>query len=408
MIARHWTKFHPSLDVRVRLCSRALNAFRESRRAHATFNIQHHRNYTHSTEMIILHDPATLRHDTVELLGSKLVPAYESPERILAILRAISNSHHTLQNVDIDASSSRDQVLDLVGDSHGSEYLIHLRDSFTQWREKDLVGPDDSILPECFPVANRAHPIPRPPKDIFARTGYFAFDMSSGIMKDTYHSSLASANLARVAVEQLRSESLSAIVALARPPGHHCNGRQAGGYCYINNAAVAVSTWRRHSPDARFGILDVDFHHGNGSQDIFYSDPSVFYTSIHGEDEFPYYTGRTYEVGEGDGVGMNFNLPLAPGSSFDEYLQQLELALSRLEAFTPELLIVSLGFDTFRLDRLGSFEIDTPDYETLARRVRGRLRRLPTLILLEGGYAIEHLGANLLSFVEGWETNSQQ
>ena len=174
----------------------------------------------------------------------------------------------------------------------------------------------------------------------------------------------------------------------------------------VDNAAVAISTWRKHSPDARIGILDVDFHHGNGTQDIFYDDGNVFYTSIHGEDEFPYYTGAEDERGAGEGTGMNLNLPLAKGSTFDKYLEKLDQALDALFAFAPELLVVSLGFDTFRLDPLGCFDIDTEDYEVMARRARTRLPGVPTVILLEGGYSIDHLGANLLSFLRGWEMTS--
>lgn len=353
--------------------------------------------------MIILHDPATLLHDTVELLGSRLVPAYESPARVRAILESVSESHHRLEHVQLQASGEKQLLLDLVEESHGASYLVHLRDSFLQWRENDLIDEDGSILPECFPVPNKANSSSRPPKDIFARSGYFAFDMSSGIMKDSYTSILASANLAKTAMERLRSEGLSEIVTLTRPPGHHCNGTNAGGYCYVNNAAVAASTWRKHSPGAKIGILDLDFHHGNGTQDIFYADGDTFYTSIHGEDEFPYYTGKAEEEGMGEGIGTNLNFPLRPGSSVETYLELLQLALDALETFAPEMLIVSLGFDTFRLDPLGSFQIDTTDYQTLGRKIRERLGDIPTAVMLEGGYVIERLGANLLSFLRGWD-----
>jgi acetoin utilization deacetylase AcuC-like enzyme len=227
--------------------------------------------------------------------------------------------------------------------------------------------------------------------------------MSSGIMDKTYLSIIASANLALEAVRQLEESQIDEVVALCRPPGHHCNGHKAGGYCYVNNAAVAISEWRRHSPEAKIGILDVDFHHGNGTQDLFYSDPRTFYTSIHGEDEFPYYTGTEDECGEGQAIGTNLNLPLATGSSFDQYLEKLELALSALSKHEPEFLLVSLGLDTFHLDPLGNFKIDTEDYETMARIVRQRLPSVPAVILLEGGYALEHLGNNLLSFLNGWD-----
>lgn len=129
----------------------------------------------------------------------------------------------------------------------------------------------------------------------------------------------------------------------------------------------------------------------------------MFYASIHGQDEFPYYTGFPDEIGKGEATGMNLNLPLPKGSSFEDYRANLDGALTALSRFGPDFLVVSLGFDTFRLDPLGCFDIDTEDYETMARDVRGKLPDLPAVILLEGGYSIEHLGPNLLSFLAGWE-----
>ena len=170
-----------------------------------------------------------------------------------------------------------------------------------------------------------------------------------------------------------------------------------------DNAAVAISTWRQYSPEARIAILDVDFHHGNGTQDIFYDDSRVFYTSIHGEDEFPYYTGAEVERGTGEALGMNLNLPLPTGSSFKQYQEKLQLAINAISNYGPELLVVSLGLDTFHLDPLGKFDIDTEDYEAMAAQVRRQLPSVPAVILFEGGYSIEHLGVNMLSFLSGWE-----
>ena len=360
--------------------------------------------------MIVLHDPNTLLHETVELLGSNMIPALESPTRIRAIVETISHSDHTLQIVGSPSNNASDQkiVLDLVRQTHGNDYLNHLDNAFKQWRDAGLIGQHDSILPECFVFQTIARATPQAPKDIFARAGFFAFDMSSGIMQNTYTSILASANLAVQAVHKLRNDDIKNAVALCRPPGHHCDGHRAGGYCYVNNAAVAVSAWRTHSPEGRVGILDIDFHHGNGTEEIFYDDPKVFYTSIHGEGEFPYYTGMADEIGTGDAIGTNLNLPLVTGSSFEAYMEKLGLALSALTDFIPEFLVVSLGFDTFHLDPLGSFKIDTEDYEVMGRRIRERLAGLPVVILLEGGYCVEHLGGNLLSFIKGWETNTAQ
>ena len=288
--------------------------------------------------------------------------------------------------------------------------------------------------------------------------------MSTGISAETWTSALASANLAVAGVRALvdeapsETEQPSTVLALCRPPGHHCDTARAGGYCYVNNAVVAVEAWRQlqlHYPPnptptptprerssepsnapppaplpapnskprpqsphksksaGRIAILDLDFHHGNGTQEAFYADPRVLYVSIHGADEYPYYTGSASETGAGPGEGMNVNLPLESGSSFAEYGHKLRCGLSRIEEEKGlGLLVICLGFDTYKEDPLGGFGIGTGDYESMAEMVarsvderprRGSGEEVPVLILLEGGYVIEKLGENMLSFLRGWE-----
>jgi acetoin utilization deacetylase AcuC-like enzyme len=288
-----------------------------------------------------------------------------------------------------------------------------------------LVEEHESVLPECFRIPTKLNNSgkTKEPKDVFARPGYYSFDMSSGISKDTWPSVLASANLAVGAVKHItippvqdgeRTEKGKTVLALCRPPGHHCNTLMAGGYCYVNNIVVAVDAIRAHHAttaaeeknEPGIVILDIDFHHGNGTQDAFYSDSSVLYLSIHGQDEYPYYSGYEDELGEGEGFGFNCNFPLPTGSSFEQYLEKLKQALGELETFRPEYLLVSLGFDTFHLDPIGNFKIETEDYGVMAKTIRGSngVRALPCAILLEGGYVVDRLGANLLSFLDGWES----
>ncbi|KAK3711858.1 hypothetical protein LTR37_009376 [Vermiconidia calcicola] len=370
--------------------------------------------------MIVLYDPDTLLHDTVELVGAKIRSALESPARTRTIVEKLSESgEHGLRTIQSpltsDDPSELKALLSIIERTHGREYLDHLKNAFDQWRAEQLIEQHENILPECFVYPTKAHSDPRPPKDLFARAGYFAFDMSSGIMFQTYRSVIASANLASESVSYLldfkHSHGAPSVFALCRPPGHHCDGNRAGGYCYVNNVAVCISKYRSLSVSgefARIGILDLDFHHGNGTQELYYSDPQVFYASIHGEDEFPYYTGADSETGAGDAVGANLNLPLATGSDFGEYMKKLNQALIALRDFRPEFLVVSLGFDTFHLDPLGSFQISTEHYALIAAGVRRVLADLPTVILLEGGYALEHLGENVKSFLEGWEARMRE
>lgn len=364
--------------------------------------------------LAILYDPDTLLHQTCELLGSKLIPALESPERLLAILKALRLSQYEIRTTQFSALNDErrtTRLIDLTSATHSHGYLQHLQNVYQEWVNAGLIEKDGHVLPECFVFPTSTGKPLRPPKDVFARAGYFAFDMSSGIMSDSYQAIVASANLAYEGADMLTgfaansSTDLDTVLALCRPPGHHCDGQRAGGYCYINNAALAVSTWRAKNANARIGILDIDFHHGNGTQEIFYSDQRVLYVSLHGEDEFPYYTGAAEETGAGAGDGMNVNLPLKVGSPIEEYLEKLQYGVKRLVEFKPEFLIVSLGFDTYHSDPLGHFQIHTEDYETIARTARHALKEVPALILLEGGYVIDHLGSNMLSFLKGWQSS---
>ena len=386
--------------------------------------------------MLVLHDNDTLAHKTIELLGAKIIPALESPERITKILEALEISRHTVVQVSLDAYTTeekRDKMRRALLKDHDPGYVAHLLTAHQAWVTAGLITQEESILPECFQFShrgqNQGHP-PIKPKDIYALAGYYAFDMSTGIMKDTYRSVIASAHLAFCGVviaagadndaktpfvtgvlqfstsespNQFRTAESQDTLALCRPPGHHCDTRRAGGYCYANNAVVAVARFLQGQPGKRVAILDIDYHHGNGTQEYFYDRSDVLYVSIHGQDEYPYYTGAEHETGIGDGEGFNLNLPLPPRSSMDAYMGKLGFALSRIETFAPDLLIISLGFDTYRLDPLGGFDIDTQDYKVIASQIRQRLSGMPALILLEGGYVIEDLGKNLLAFLDGWE-----
>ncbi|RMD42971.1 hypothetical protein DV735_g2142, partial [Chaetothyriales sp. CBS 134920] len=294
--------------------------------------------------MIVLHNPSGLLHSTVELLGAALIPALECPERITAILEALSSSSsHTIRTTNFDlgdnddpshsqSSSSSSSLVSLIIATHSPAYLKHLSTIFQTWLSAGLVvGPDFCILPECFAVPRPDPSLPpaSEPKDVYARVGYYAFDMSSGINEYTYQAVLGSANLAVEGVKLF------------------------GGYCYVNNAALAITAYRHLYPSTSTtspspkssaptpiptAILDLDFHHGNGTQSIFYQDPSVLYVSIHGRDD-----------------------------SYAEYAQLLDTAIARIRQHGPRFVVVSLGFDTFELDPLGKFGIATADYESMAR-----------------------------------------
>ena len=386
--------------------------------------------------MRVLYHPDCLLHQTVELLEAKIIPALECPERLDSIITALKGSgEHKLVIEDYPAwesstkRSEENLLKRILKDTHDAGYLNHLMTVHKRWVTDGIIKEDEHVLPECFripSVALNSDSETSPPKDVYAKVGYYAFDMSTGIAKDTWTSILASANLAVRAAMYITSpdqQEGSSVLALCSPPGHHCNTKLAGGYCYVNNTVVAVETIRlrklaittpsgQDGPDQattkqfdqpKIAILDLDFHHGNGTQDVFYHDPSVLYVSIHGRDEYPYYTGFESETGAGAGKDYNLNLPLPAGSSISQYLETLGIAIERLVEFEPEYMIVSLGFDTFHLDPLGGFKIDVEDYDDIARTITKKLKGVHSVILLEGGYVVGKLGECMLSFLRGWE-----
>jgi acetoin utilization deacetylase AcuC-like enzyme len=194
-----------------------------------------------------------------------------------------------------------------------------------------------------------------------------------------------------------------AAFALCRPPGHHAGTRFAGGYCYINNAAVAAE-WFREAGAERVAIIDIDYHHGNGTQEIFWRRGDVLVASIHADPrvEYPYFLGHADERGEAEGEGCTLNLPLPHGTEFKPWAAALDTACAAVDRFAPEVLVVSLGVDTFHGDPISQFRLDTPDYPRIGARLRGLNR--PTLFVMEGGYAVDAIGRNAVGVLTGFES----
>jgi acetoin utilization deacetylase AcuC-like enzyme len=211
----------------------------------------------------------------------------------------------------------------------------------------------------------------------------------------------ASANTAVHAAELvMRGER--AAYALCRPPGHHAYADMAGGFCYLNNTAIAAQHLRRQA--ARVAVVDVDLHHGNGTQGIFYARADVLTVSVHAETTnfYPFFWGYADEHGEGPGAGFNLNLPLALGSGDAAFLAALDAGLERVRAFKPEALVVALGLDAYEGDPLAGLAVSTDGFREIARRLSGL--NLPTVLAQEGGYPSDDLGRNLASFLDGFES----
>jgi acetoin utilization deacetylase AcuC-like enzyme len=210
-------------------------------------------------------------------------------------------------------------------------------------------------------------------------------------------------DVALTAASAIASGSDRAVFALCRPPGHHAATNYYGGYCFLNNAAIAAQ-YLLDQGAKRVAILDVDYHHGNGTQEIFYERPDVLYVSIHADPlvDFPYFLGYADETGRGAGAGCNVNLPLPQGTDWARWSEALEHAKKAIATYRPDALIVSLGVDTFELDELSSFRLTTEDFLRMGASLAQL--RLPTVIAMEGGYGYEHIGVNTLNVLTAFET----
>ncbi len=236
--------------------------------------------------------------------------------------------------------------------------------------------------------------------DVESRLGTYAFDTATPIVKGTWSAALAAANAALSAAEALKGGEGSAF-ALARPPGHHAAADVFGGYCYLNNIAVAAR-WLADQ-GLKPAILDVDYHHGNGTQSIFYRSADVFFTSIHGDPSFayPHFLGFADETGEGAGEGANLNLPLPMYADWSAYAWALDTTLAKIAAFGPDVLLVSLGLDSYEADPISKFKLRKDDYLRMGETI-ARLKR-PTMFCFEGGYNLDALAEITVNVLEGFE-----
>ncbi|MBN2797708.1 MAG: histone deacetylase family protein [Deltaproteobacteria bacterium] len=305
----------------------------------------------------------------------------ESPVRISAILKGLEPTGWFERRPPLHVS---DAPIRAVHDRQLVDYL----------HEACLSLPEGkSVYPYVFPVRNTT----RPPKELPLRAGYFCIDTFTPLNRNAYLAARGAVDCALGGADALL-EGRRLAYALVRPPGHHAERKVFGGFCYFNSAAVAA---HHLSAYGRVAVLDVDYHHGNGTQDIFYHRADVLTVSIHGTPRvtYPYFSGFEDERGEGEGQGYNLNLPQREGLDGPAYLEALDEALARIRRFRPSYLVLSLGFDTARDDPTGSFTLRAADFQANGRRI-GALG-VPTLVVQEGGYRVRSLAASARSFFRG-------
>jgi acetoin utilization deacetylase AcuC-like enzyme len=308
----------------------------------------------------------------------------EAPVRVPSILKELDRTQI------FERISPRHFGIKHVENVHDREFVRFLRNACAN------VPPASSVYPYVFPMRNRA----RPPRDLPLRAGYYCIDTFTPLNANAYKAALRSVDCTLTGAEFLLDAGRAAY-ALVRPPGHHAEHRSFGGFCYFNSAAVAAHYLSDHG---RVALLDIDYHHGNGSQDIFWRRGDVLTVSIHGHPRFtyPYFSGFADETGEGAGKGYNVNLPLPENIDGLRYREELTRALHIVRKFAPQFLVVALGLDTAKGDPTGSFRLIARDFRANGQLV-GELG-LPTLVVQEGGYKTQTLGVNARHFFSGfWE-----
>lgn len=308
----------------------------------------------------------------------------EIPERTGHILKG-------LEQVECPAEQPADFGMAAISKVHDLGYLTFLESAHRRWKAAPEDWGDEVMSNIYVRSAN-------PRRGLLAEAAYYLADGSCPVGKDTWEAAYWSAQSALAATDRILKGDMNAY-AVCRPPGHHARRDAAGGFCYLNNAAIAAEALRESF--GRVAILDTDMHHGQGIQEIFYERSDVLYVSIHGDPTnfYPVVAGFEDERGAGDGKGYNVNLPMPHGSSEEVFFDRLTEALTILRLYQPDVVILTLGYDIYKDDPQAKVAVTSAGFRRLAEQVGGL--GLPTLVVQEGGYDLESLGENTRQFFTG-------
>jgi acetoin utilization deacetylase AcuC-like enzyme len=339
--------------------------------------------------LTIYSDKHHLHHGT-ELKDGVLKPCVEMPKRadtVLARIRSVGLG-------DIIAPDMFE--LSAYSSVHSPRYVNFLQHAWEEW---SLLGRRHDALPLVWPVRDLRSDIE--PQHIDGKLGLYAMDAGVPMTAGTWEAVRCSADLALTGAARI-SRGMYSAFALCRPPGHHAAAEYMGGYCYLNNAAIAAQALLNQGAQ-RVAVLDVDYHHGNGTQSIFYERADVMFISLHGDpvNSYPYFSGHADECGKAAGTGYNHNYPLPHGTDWDRYQVALTHACARLRDYHPDALVVSLGVDTFKDDPISQFRLENQDYLSLGKCIASV--NTPTLFVMEGGYMVDDIGVNAVNVLSGFE-----
>ena len=325
----------------------------------------------------------------IEVDGGVVMECAEKPERAETVLRAVKAAG--LGPVLPPQTFGIDKITRI----QNSDYVEFLQTAHAAWVASGKTGP-------AFATAfNMQHACKTPPQTINGKMGYYLADTSLSIAAGTWAAAEQGAHAALTALDAIVAGDHAAF-SLARPPGHHASAGVGAGYSFLNNAAIAAQAFLDAGHGKKVVILDVDYHHGNGTQDIFYGRSDVLYVSLHADPavDFPYFLGYANETGAGDGAGFNHNYPMPLGTGWESYRVALRDALAKIDAFGADLVVVSLGVDTYKDDPISGFKLDSPDYTIMGADIAALKR--PTLFVMEGGYAVDAIGTNVVNVLTGF------
>ncbi len=322
----------------------------------------------------------------LEVEDGNVIPCYESPARLAAIRTALEAAGGYTFEEPLTATE------EAVAAVHDPAYIAYLRETAAELRRARGSTPKVQ-WPTVFPYG----PNPRAGGNRALR-GQFCFDTYTPIMRGTFDAALSGASAALHAAELVAAGTERTVYVLTRPPGHHAERDRCGGYCYFNNAALAAD---RLSKIGKVAVLDLDVHHGNGTQHIFYDCADVFTVSVHGDPVglYPFFSGYADETGTGAGQGANLNLPLPPGTGVKEYRPALSMALEAIGRFSPAFLVLAFGADAHETDPIGGFKLPTGYFREMGAAVRQL--DVPTVVTQEGGYNLESLGGCVAEVLRG-------
>ena len=320
--------------------------------------------------------------------GGQRMPYLENPDRMERILSALREKDWA------EIREPEDFGLDPILAVHAADYVDFLRTAYEEWTQEVTTYEKTALLPATFPPRGWSHR----PKSTLGRAGYYTFDLSAPIVNGTYRAALGSVNCALNGAKVI-ADGGKAAFALCRPPGHHAGKSFSGGYCYFNNAAITAN-WL--SALGKVAILDIDYHAGNGTQDIFYERSDVLTISIHADpdSEYPAFSGYADETGAGQGFGWHRNFPLPARTDDPHYLSTVDKALNLIQSFAPKYLVLSTGMDIYEGDPLGSFKVTREGIHQIGEHIASL--KLQTLIVMEGGYNNEALGVNITTLLENF------